>query len=125
MGLQFIRRKPSGYSETAHSTAERGGLPGRKGLDFDFKGRRGHPLPDRAGVVLEETVENAVRCSGVDPHIDKANQFRRIDGDGPGLLRDQHIRPQDRRVVNLVVKALAFELDIAWRICLLTPETIE
>ena len=125
MSLKIVGRKTGGYSETTDTSSEGSRLPCRERIHLYPHGRGGHPLADCPVLILEETVEDAVGCAPTDPDIDQADQFGRVDRDGSRLLGNKDIRPQHSGVVDLVVKTLAFELNVGRRIGLLTPETIE
>ncbi len=123
MRLELVLRESRAYAELADSAAERCRRSGRKRRDIYSHGLRGdfsaHGLD-----VVEEAVEDAARAR-LDTHVHKADKLRRLDGELPCLLRDEHIAAEHRRVVNLSVVVLAGELDVRRSLHLLTPESRE
>ena len=125
MRLQGVLAEFRAHAVFAHRSGETGGGAGRQGRDLDGDGRSGHPLALGHIVVLEEIVEDGTRPGALRPHIDQADDFGRVDGQGPRLLGYQHPAAQNGRIVHLVTHLLPLERDVLRSIHLLAPEPVE
>ena len=125
MGLQGVLAEFRAHAVFAHRTGESGRGAGRQGGYLDGDGRGHHPLTLGYIVVLEEIVEDGTRPGALRPHIDQADDFGRVDGQGSGFLGNQHPAAQDGRIVHLVTHLLPLERNVLRRIHLLAPEPVE
>ena len=124
MGHKGILAQGCRYAELPDTAAECRRRTRRKRRDIDRIRLRHHPLA-YGPLVLEETVEYACPSCRRDTDIHDAHEFRRVNGDCSRLLRNQHIFPQDRGVVDIPVHILPLEFDICGSLHLLAPETVE
>ena len=124
VGFQRILAQPGGHRKRTHATAVGGRCTGRQAADRYGGGRSRHALADLADIVLKEAVKDAVGAA-LDPDVDQAYQFRRIDLQGAGLLGNQHPAAQDGAVVDFIAEHFPVETDVGRGLHLLAPEAVE
>ena len=112
------------HFEIAHATRKRGRSTSRQVTHFDLDRRGADPLADSL-VLVEEIIEDGQRAARRSADTQLADHFGRIDGQGPGLLRNQHVLPQQRGIVDGSVHIFPVEFQVVDRDGLFAPEAVE
>ena len=124
VGLERILAQAGAEGEIPHAAAETGRRSAGKARHPHLVRRGRDAFAEGLVVVLEEDIQ---RVGGTQfaADIHQADHFGRFDDERACLLRDNYVTADEGRVVNLVVHALAVELDVGGRLHFLAPEAVE